>query len=112
MPNYNHTTFLGRITADPELRKTKGGTSVTTFCVVANDRFKNAAGELVEEPTFLDCELFGRGAEVFAEHMRKGRHILVTGRLRNDRWEKDGKAMSKIVLKVGDFSFIDKPVEN
>ncbi|RLS75454.1 MAG: single-stranded DNA-binding protein [Planctomycetota bacterium] len=96
MASFNRVVLLGNVTRDPELRYISSGTAVTDIGLAVNDRRKNAAGEWVEETTFVDVTLWGRTAEVAGEYVTKGSPILIEGRLKLDTWEKDGKKNSKL----------------
>jgi len=96
MASYNRVVLVGNVTRDPELRYISTGTAVTDVGLAVNDRRKNAAGEWIEETTFVDVTLWGRQAEVAGEYVTKGSPILIEGRLKLDTWEKDGKKNSKL----------------
>lgn len=96
MANFNKVILLGNLCRDPELRTVSTGTQVCDVSVAVNDKRKNAAGEWIEEATFVDVTFWGRTAEVLAEYLRKGSPILVEGRLKLDKWEKDGQKHSKL----------------
>ena len=96
MASFNKVILLGNVTRDPELRYISSGTAVTDIGLAVNDRRKNAAGEWVEETTFVDVTLWGRTAEVAGEYVQKGSPLLIEGRLKLDTWEKDGKKNSKL----------------
>jgi single-strand DNA-binding protein len=96
MASFNRVILLGNVTRDPELRYISSGTAVTDIGLAVNDRRTNAAGEWVEETTFVDVTLWGRTAEVAGEYVTKGSPLLIEGRLKLDTWEKDGKKNSKL----------------
>ena len=96
MASFNKVIILGNLCRDPELRAIPNGTQVCDVSVAVNDRRKNAAGEWVEEATFVDVTFWGKTAEVLAEYLTKGSPILVEGRLKLDKWEKDGQKHSKL----------------
>lgn len=87
--SFNKVILMGNMTRDVELRYTPSGTAVTDIGLAVNEKRKNAAGELVEDTTFVDVTLWGRNAEVAAEYLGKGSPILVEGRLKLDQWETD-----------------------
>jgi single-strand DNA-binding protein len=111
MSDINVVTIKGRVTRDPELRVLPSGQSVASFSIANNRAFKNKEGELTEEVSFIDCEAFGQVADTIANHIKKGRSMFVTGRLRQDKWEdrETGTKRSKLVVKVEDFNFADSP---
>lgn len=97
MASYNRVVLLGNLTRDPELRYLQSGTAVAEVGLAVNDRRKNAAGEWVDETTFVDVTLWGRTAEVASEYLSKGSPVLIEGRLKLDSWEtNDGQKRSKL----------------
>lgn len=74
----NTVVLVGRLTRDPELRRTPSGTSVCTFTIAVNRRIKSPGQP---EADFPSCTAWGRQAEVLCQFMRKGGLIGVTGRI-------------------------------
>jgi single-strand DNA-binding protein len=74
-----------------------------------NRTWKSESGETKEEVTFVDVDAWGRQAEVIAQYMRKGRPILIEGRLKLDTWEDKNthQKQSKLKVTLESFSFID-----
>jgi single-strand DNA-binding protein len=109
MANFNKVIIAGNLTRDPELRYTSKGTAVAGLSMALNRKWKNDSGEMQEEVTFVDVDAFGRQAEVIAQYMKKGRPLLVEGRLRLDQWEdkQTGARRSQLRVVLDSFSFID-----
>ena len=82
MANFNKVILAGNLTRDPELRYTPKGTAVVKMGMAINRTWKSESGENKEEVTFVDVDVWGRQAEVIAQYMRKGRPLLVEGRLK------------------------------
>ncbi len=113
--SYNKVLLMGNLTRDPELRHLpNSNTAVCTVGLAVNRRFRTADGENREETTFVDCEAFGRSAEVLSQYLKKGRPVFIEGRLRLDQWQdKDGQNRSKLKVVVEGFQFVDsKPDGN
>ena len=73
-----------------------------------NRKFKDREGNMREETTFVDCEAWGRTAEVMAQYLSKGKPVFVDGRLKLDQWQdKDGNNRSKLKVVIENFQFID-----
>src|SRR6185312_1341782 len=87
MASFNKVIIAGNLTRDPELRYTPKGTAVAKIGLAVNRTWKTETGEQKEEVTFIDVDVFGRQAEVLAHSMKKGRELLVEGRLKLDSWE-------------------------
>jgi single-strand DNA-binding protein len=102
MSDLNRVTLSGRITKDCELRYTPSGTAVTDLSVCSN-RYRKAksSGETNEEPCFVDCVVWGSMAEGLAKFLKKGRYVVLDGRLQLDKWETtEGVKRSKLRLIV------------
>ncbi len=108
MANLNKVFLIGNLTRDPELRYLPSNMPVVNIGLATNRRFKNSQGEQQEEATFVDCEAFGRTAEVINQYLRKGRPLFIEGRLKFDQWQdRDGNNRSKLKVIVEGFQFID-----
>ncbi|HEY3395744.1 MAG TPA: single-stranded DNA-binding protein [Lacipirellulaceae bacterium] len=95
MASFNRVILVGNLTRDPELRYIPSGTAVSDIGLAVNDRIKRG-DQWVEEPVFVDITLWGRTAEIANEYLSKGSPVLIEGRLKLDRWEKDGQKHSKL----------------
>ena len=109
MANFNKVIVAGNLTRDPELRYTPKGTAVARLGMAINRSWKNETGETKEEVTFVDIDAFGRQAEVVAQYLKKGRPVLVEGRLKLDQWEDKNthQKQSKLKVILESFSFLD-----
>src|SRR5580693_4113576 len=109
MPSFNRVIIAGNLTRDPELRYTPKGTAVVGISLAVNRTWKSESGESKEEVSFIEVEAWGRQAEVIAQYMRKGRPLLVEGRLKQDTWEDKNthQKQSKLKVVLESFSFID-----
>ena len=86
----NHITIMGRLTRDPELRRTGSGVAVASFTVAVDRDFgKNENGE--KETDFIDCVAWRQTGEFVSKYFTKGRMAVVSGRLQIRSWtDKDG----------------------
>ena len=85
----NHITIMGRLTRDPELRRTQSGTAVTSFSLAVDRDYKSQSGE--KETDFIDVVAWRSTAEFAAKYFTKGRMAVVEGRLQIRDWkDKDG----------------------
>lgn len=113
--NFNKVILVGNITRDIELRHTGNNQPLAKFGIACNRRWRSADGEQRDEVMFIDCEAWGKTAEMINQYFSKGRPILIEGRLKLDQWEdKETKAKrSKHVVVIEGFSFVDsKPGGN
>lgn len=85
----NNVIIMGRLTRDPELRRTQSGTAVTSFTMAVDRDFKSQSGE--KETDFIDVVAWRSTAEFVAKYFTKGRMAVVEGRLQIRDWtDKDG----------------------
>ncbi len=105
----NKTFLVGNLTADPKVRIVSNDRAVCHFTLASNRRFKTADGLAKEDVLFIDCEAWGRTAELVGQYLTKGSSCLVDGRLKLDSWvDKDGGKRSKIVLVAESVQFLNK----
>ncbi len=84
--NLNKVFVLGRVTADPQLRTTPSGASVTSFSVATNRVWSGKNGRQ-EETEFHNIVAWGRQAEIASQFLQKGALVFVEGRLRTRGWQ-------------------------
>ena len=86
----NHITIMGRLTRDPELRRTGSGIAVASFTVAVDRDFSSKDGG-EKETDFIDCVAWRNTGEFVSKYFTKGRMIVVSGRLQIRNWnDKDG----------------------
>jgi len=89
MPTLNKVFLTGRLTRDPEVRFTPGGTPVANFAVASNRRFRDQSGEWKEETTFVNVVAWQALAERVRDTLHKGSPVLIEGRIQTRSWEND-----------------------
>lgn len=101
----NHITIMGRLTRDPELRRTNSGIAVTFF-TVASDRDYSKDGD--KQTDFIDCVAWRNTGEFVSKYFAKGRMIVVDGRLEIRDWtDKDGNKRRTAEINVSSAYFGD-----
>jgi single-strand DNA-binding protein len=96
-------TIIGNVTRDAELRYTSSGLSVGSFSVAVSERQRGPGGDWQEgEPSYYDVTCFRLLGESVAETVAKGDRVIVTGRLKQSRWEQDGNKRSKVEVIADD----------
>lgn len=103
---FNKVVLMGNLTRDPELRTTPNGQNVASFSLAVNRSWKNANGEQQEAVDYIDCNIWGKPAEIINQYMKRGSGILVSGRLQQRSWEQEGQKRSKVEVVVEDFNFV------
>jgi len=108
MASYNKVILVGNLTRDPELKYTPKGTAIARISLAVNRKWKTESGEEKEEATFVDCDAFGRTAEVMQQYLTKGKPVLIEGRLKLDTWEdkNTNQKRSKIGVVIETFQFL------
>ena len=85
--SYNKVIILGRLGADPESRFSQSGMQIVNLNLATNDRRRGPDGEYVEKTEWHRIVVFGRQAESCAKYLRKGRQVLIEGRIQTRSWE-------------------------
>ena len=99
MASVNRVILIGNCTRDPEVRHTPKGTAVTDLGLAMNRYYSSEGGEKREETTFVDVTIWGKQAESLHQYLVKGRHIMVVGRLKLNKWEtEEGDKRSKLTM--------------
>lgn len=84
----NRVVLVGRITKDPELRKTQSGTSVVSFTIACNRRVPSQG----QDADFINCVAWNKTADFMAQYVRKGALLGLEGRIQTRSYDdKDGK---------------------
>lgn len=83
--SFQKVIIVGNLGRDPEMRYTADGTPVTSFSVATNRRWNNQDGTKGEETVWFRVSAWRRQAEVAAEYLKKGRQVMVEGRLTPDK---------------------------
>jgi single-strand DNA-binding protein len=111
MADLNKVMLIGRLTRDPQLKYLPSQSSVCDFGMAVGRKYKLQSGEEREETTFVDCSLFGKGAEIFNQYMQKGKQCYVEGRLKLDQWDDKttGQKRSRLSVIVENFIFLGGP---
>ena len=107
----NKIFIMGRLTRDPELRRTQNGTAVTSFTLAVDRDFKNADG--TKETDFIDCVVWRQTAEFVSKYFTKGRMAVVEGRLQIRDWQdKDGNKRRNAGVIADNVYFGDSRSDN
>ena len=101
----NHVDLIGRLTADPELKRTANGNSACNFTLAVN-RYKKVEGQ--PDADFIRCKAFGKTAENLCRYQHKGSLIAVTGSVQTGSYEKDGQRHYTTDILVGSVEFLEK----
>ena len=113
MASFNKVILMGNLTRDPETRVTATGLTICKLGLATSRSFTTKDGERREETTFVDIDAFGKQAEVITKYFRKGKPILIEGRLKLDQWESnEGQKRSKMSVVMETFQFVGNRDDN
>lgn len=102
----NKVIIMGWLTRDPELRRTQGGTAVTSFTMAVDRDFKSQSGE--KETDFIDVVAWRNTGEFAAKYLAKGRMAAVEGRIQVRDWQdKDGNRRKAVEVVADNVYFAD-----
>lgn len=103
----NHIVIMGRLTRDPELRRTQTGTAVASFTLAVDRDFKSKdSGE--KQTDFIDCVAWRSTGEFVSKYFTKGRQAVVEGRLQLRDWtDKDGNKRRSAEVVADSVYFAD-----
>ncbi len=102
---------MGNLTRDPEMKCLPSGKGVCNLSI-ANNRVFMKNGEKVDEVYYFDVDVWGVTAENCAKYLTKGNGVIIEGRLRQDRWEKEGKIQSRVRITASAVHFLPKKQNN
>ena len=107
MSSFNKVILYGNMTRAPQLSYLPSNTAVVEFAMAMNRTFRKQDGSQGEEVCYVDCQMFGKRAEVINKYFQKGDPIFVEGRLKFDSWQaQDGSKRSKLRVFVENFEFV------
>ena len=102
----NSVILIGRMTRDPELRRTANGDAVTSFTLAVDRGFKNQAGESMTD--FINCVVWKKTAENVEQYCFKGSLVAVEGRLQSRQYDaQDGSKRTVIEVVCNMVQFLD-----
>lgn len=87
----NQCNFIGRLGRDPEIRYMPSGDAVASFSIAVGSSWKDKnSGEKKEQTEWVSITAFGKLAEIIGQYVKKGSKVFITGRMKTDKYEKDG----------------------
>ena len=100
MASLNKVLLAGNLTRDPEQRQTQNGRSLCLFGLATNRKYRNAAGETVDDVCFTEITVWGKQAEACSRYLSKGRLVMIEGRLKYDQWQDQDSGQKRSRLSV------------
>lgn len=99
----NKAIIMGRLSADPELRKTENGISSCRFTVAVHEDYKNKDGS--RDVDFINCKAWRSTAEYVSKYFKKGSRIAVIGKNKCDVYDKNGEKQYYYYIKAESVEF-------
>lgn len=114
MPDLNMVQLMGRLTADPELRRISSGTAVTELRMAVNKKWKTKDGEAKEKVLFVGVTFWDKQAEIVCQYLHKGSNVYIQGSLELEQWndKATGEKREKIKVAGDNFQFLDAKGSN
>ena len=103
---FNKVILIGRLTKDPESRKTTNGNTNATFTLAVNRNYKTKDGE--QEADYIGCSSWNKLADTISKYCTKGMLVAVEGRLQIRNYEKEGAKRYLTEILVENISFLSK----
>ena len=102
----NKVILMGRLTRDPDVRYSQGqnSTAVAKISVAVDRRFKRDGQP---DADFFNCTCFGKQAEFIEKYLQKGTKVVLSGRIENDTYEKDGVKHYGVQIMIEEIEFAE-----
>lgn len=109
----NSVNIIGTMVKDLDLKYLPSGTAVGSVSIAVNQDYKKQDGTKVEKTSFFDVKVIGKQSEIINQYFSKGSKIGITGELEQETWkDNQGQNKSRVIIKLEQFSFIDKKSNN
>lgn len=106
MASFNKVILIGNMTADPELKKTPSGVSVTSFSIAVNRRFTKQDGQ--QQTDFINIVAWRQTAEFVTRYFNKGKPILICGQLQTRSWtDQNGQKRYTTEVVADEAAFVE-----
>ena len=113
MASYNKVILMGNLTRDPDVRAAgASGMKVARLGIAINEKRRDRNGQTIDMPVFVDVDAWDKLGELCGQYLKKGRSVLVEGRLQSDSWEKDGQKHQKLKIRAATVKFMPQPAPN
>ena len=99
----NSCNFIGRLGKDPETRFTAGGDPICNFSIGCGFAYKTTKGT-----EWINVSVFGKLAEVCGQYLKKGSQVYVSGKMKTDKYEKDGVVKYSVKISASTVQFLGK----
>lgn len=106
MASLNKVILIGNLGGEPELRKTQGGTPVTSFSIATTEKFTDKQGNRQEQTEWHNIVLWNKQAEIASQYLHKGSSVCVEGKITTRSWENNGQKHYKTEIIASNFTML------
>lgn len=106
---FNSVIQIGRLVKPAEMKMSKSGSAIVSFTIGVSELQKSESGEFTTRSNFFDIIMFGKYPQACLQSLTKGREVAIKGRLKQERWEKDGKHYSRVAIYADDLQILREP---
>ncbi|MBE6712902.1 MAG: single-stranded DNA-binding protein [Ruminococcaceae bacterium] len=112
MASFNKVILIGNLTADPELKQTQNGISVTSFSIAVSRRFSSKNADNAQQADFINVVAWRNTAEFITKYFQKGKSILIVGSLQTRTWtDQNGQKRYVTEVVAEEAQFVEKKGE-
>ena len=109
----NSIHLLGNVGNDPEIVNLDNGTKIAKMSLATSETYKNKSGEKVTDTQWHNLVCFGKLSEIIEKYVNKGDKIYVDGKIKYDKWEKDGVKRTSTSIVINNMTMLgSKPQDN
>ena len=109
MASFNKVILIGNLTADPELKQTPNGISVTTFSIAVSRRYASRNSENTQQADFITIVAWRNTAEFITKYFQKGKSILIVGSLQSRSWtDQNGQKRYATEVVADEAQFVER----
>ena len=114
MASLNRFEGIGNLGKDPEIRYTNDGQAIANFSIACSESWKDKqTGEKKERTEWVNIVSFGKLAEIIGEYLHKGSKVFVSGKMKTDKYEKDGQVKYSTKIVANEMIMLDsKPSQS
>ena len=109
MASFNKVILIGNLTADPELKQTQNGISVTSFSIAVSRRFSSKSTDNAPQADFINIVAWRNTAEFITKYFQKGKNILIVGSIQSRSWtDQNGQKRYTTEVVAEEAQFVEK----
>lgn len=104
----NQCNFIGRLGKDPEIKFLPSGDAVVNFSIAVGSSWKDKQGQKQERTEWINCNCFGKLAQIIGEYLKKGSRVYISGEFTTRKWQdQSGSDRYSTEIKIRDMQMLD-----